>query len=65
MSTEDTEFPLKQYPFGGILRILSQAKFIGKTEIEQNLTQAKYILSLSAYLSQITLQQIIIQPHAS
>ena len=65
MGTEDTEFPLKQYPFGDVLRILSQAKFTGEVEIEQNLTQARYVLSLSVYLSQIALQQIIIQPHAS
>lgn len=65
MDTEDTEFPLSHYPFGEVLRILSQAKFPGKVEIEENLTQAQYILRLSAYLSQSALWQIVIQPHAS
>lgn len=65
VGTEDTEFPLRHYPFGEVLRILSQAKFIGKVEVEENPTQAQCILRLSAYLSQIALWHIVIQPCAS
>lgn len=54
------EISTKAVAFWGRFKNSKPAKFIEKVEIEQNHTQAKYTLSLSAFLFQIALQQIII-----